>query len=169
MAAGWWPDPHRGVAQYPEGKTEGAGWHLESPGRFQGQPTGEVLGNFLCFRQEGLDLDLGGCALTAEAPGYKGALSQATLRGPIMTALRLLAVLASLLATSRAGECPPQARCLHLCRGSTAGDRPGERDWRVLAPVSQTQGSGRDSEATRPRPHRQAGPDQPWEGGDLSF
>lgn len=111
------------MAQYPEGKTEGASWHLEDPGRFQEQPAGEVLGNFLCSRQEGLGL--GGYALTAEAPGYKGALSPATLSSPVMTALRLLAMLASLLATSRAGECSPQAGRPHLCRGSTAGDRPG--------------------------------------------
>ena len=96
---------------------------MEGAGRFQERPAGEVLGNFLCSRREGLGL--GGCALTVEAPGYKGALSPATLSSPVMTALRLLAVLASLLATSRAGECSPHARRPHLCRGSTVGDRPG--------------------------------------------
>ena len=64
-----------------------------------------------------------GCA-DGQGPGYKGATIPATPSGPVMTALRLLGLLAGLLATSRAGECLPQARCPHLCRGPAAGGRP---------------------------------------------
>lgn len=145
----------------------GTGWAVGGPRQTPGAVGSGGLGQLPLFLMGGAGPWVGGVPM-AKAPGIRAPPSQPPPSAPVMTALRLLGLLAGLLATSRAGECLPQARRPHPCRGPAAGDRlwwEGPAGVSPCFPGLKAQGG----KATWPRPHSQAGPDQPWEGGPLSF